>query len=69
MDRPVAGLTECLCQRGRKRRVDQKQQSLFRRDDGMVRLTGSKGQNRIDICVFEVGIFLEYRLSRLAGRQ
>jgi hypothetical protein len=34
----------------------------------MVRLTGGKGESRIDIRVFEIWIFLEDRLSRLAGR-
>jgi hypothetical protein len=44
---------QCPCQRGRKLRVDQEEQNLFRRDDGMVRLVGSKGQNRIDVRVFK----------------
>jgi len=34
----------------------------------VVRLTGSKGQNRIDVCVFKIGILLKNRLSRLASR-
>ncbi len=41
---------------------------LFRRDNGMVRLPGSKGQNRIDISAFEIRIFLKDSLSRLASR-
>jgi hypothetical protein len=49
--------------------VDQKEQNLFRRDDGMVGLTGGKGQNRINVRVFQIRILLENRLSRLAGRQ
>jgi len=36
--------------------------SLFRRDDGMVRLTGSKGQNRIDVRGFKIRILLKNRL-------
>jgi hypothetical protein len=68
VNRLTAGLAQCLCQRGWKLRVDQKEQSLFRRDDGMVRLTGSKGQNRIDVCAFKIRIVLEDRLSRLASR-
>jgi hypothetical protein len=31
-------------------------------------LTGCEGQNRIDVRVFEIGIFPENRLSRLASR-
>jgi hypothetical protein len=68
VSRLTAGLAQCLCQRGRKLRVDQKEQSLFRRDDGMVRLTGSKGQNRIDVRGFKIRILLKNRLSRLASR-
>jgi hypothetical protein len=49
-------------------RVDQKEQNLFRRDNGMVRLPGSKDQNRIDIGVFKIRVFLKNHLSRLAGR-
>jgi hypothetical protein len=41
------------------------QQSLFRRDDGMIRLAGSKGQDRVDVSVLEIRIFLKDRLSRL----
>jgi hypothetical protein len=61
-------LAQCLSQRRRKLRVDQKEQNLFRRNDGVVCLTGSKGQNRIDVHVFKIGIFLKDRLSRLASR-
>lgn len=64
----TAGLAQCLCQRGRKLRVDQNEQNLFRRDNGMVRLAGGKGQNCIDVCVLKIGIFLKNGLSRLAGR-
>ncbi len=53
--------------RRRKLRVDQEEQNLFRRDNGMVRLPRSKGQNRIDISAFKIRIFLKDRLSRLAG--
>ncbi len=67
MYRLMASLAQSLCQRGWKLRVDQKEQSLFRRDDGMVHLAGGKGQNRIDICAFEIRIFLKDRLTRLAG--
>ena len=67
MNRLTARLAQCLCQRGRKLCVDQKEQNLFRRDNGMVRLPGSKGQNRIDIRVFKIRIFPKDRLSRLAG--
>ncbi len=35
----------------------------------MVCLVWSKGQNRVDICVFEIRILLKNRLSRLAGRR
>ena len=65
----AAGLAQCLCERRRKLRVDQKGQSLFRRDNGMVRLPGGKGQNRIDVGVFKIRIILKDRLAGLAGRQ
>jgi hypothetical protein len=68
VNRLTAGLTQCLRQRGWKLRVDQKEQDLFRRDNGMVRLPGSKGQNRIDISAFKIRILLKNRLSRLASR-
>jgi hypothetical protein len=68
VNRLTAGLTQCFRQRRRKLRVDQKNQNLFRRDDGMVRLTGSKGQNRIDVRVFKIRIILKNRLSRLSSR-
>lgn len=67
MNRLAARLAQCLRQRGRKLCVDRKEQNLFRRDNGMVRLPGSKGQNRIDISAFKIRIFLKDRLSRLAG--
>jgi hypothetical protein len=67
VNRLTADLAQRLCQQGRKLRIYQKEQNLFRRDDGMVRLTGSKGQNRIDVRVFEIRILLKNRLSRLAG--
>jgi hypothetical protein len=66
--RLTAGVAQCLCQRGRKLRVDQEEQNLFCRDDGMVRLAGSKGQNRINIRVFEIRILLKDGLSRLTSR-
>ena len=65
----AAGLAQCLCERRRKLRVDQKGQSLFRCDNGMVRLPGGKGQNRIDVGVFKIRIILKDRLAGLAGRQ
>jgi hypothetical protein len=68
VNRFAAGLAQRLRQRGRKLRIDQKEQNLFRRNDGMVRLPGSKGQDRIEIRVFKVRIFPKNRLSRLAGR-
>jgi hypothetical protein len=34
----------------------------------MICLTGSKGQNRIDVCAFEIKILLEDRLAGLASR-
>ena len=68
VNRLAAGLAQCLRQRGRKLRVDQKEQNLFRRDNRMVGLTGSKGQNRIDISAFKIRILLKDRLSRLASR-
>jgi hypothetical protein len=64
----ASGLTQCLSQRGRKLRIDQKQQNLFRRDNRVVRLPGSKSQNRVDIGIFEIRIFLKDCLSRLARR-
>jgi hypothetical protein len=64
----TAGLTQCFSQRGRKLRIDQEEQNLFRRDDGMVCLPGGKGQNRIDIGTLKIRIFLKDRLSRLASR-
>jgi hypothetical protein len=68
MNRLTAGLAQCRRQRGRKLCIDQKEQNLFRRDNGMIRLTGSKGQNRIDVRVFKIRILLKNRLSRLASR-
>jgi hypothetical protein len=69
VDYLVAAITKRRCQRRRKLRVDQKKQSLFRRDDRMVSLTGRKGQDRIDVGAFEIGIIPKDRLSRLARRQ
>ncbi len=66
VNRLAAGLAQCLCQRGRKLRVDHKQHVLFRSDDGMVCLAGGEGQNRIDIRGFEIGIVLQDHLPRLA---
>jgi hypothetical protein len=68
MNRFAAGATQSLCQRRRKLSVDEKKQNLFRRDDGMVRLAGSKGQNRVNIGAFEIRILLKDRLSRLTSR-
>jgi hypothetical protein len=68
-DDGTSGAAQSLCQRKRKLRVDEKKQSLFRRDDGMVRLTSGKGQDRIDIRAFEIWILLQDRFSRLASRQ
>ncbi len=68
MNRQTSGLTQSLCQRGRKLSVDQKEQGSFRRDDGVVGLPRGKGQNSIDIRAFEIGIILKYRLTRLASR-
>ena len=68
MDRLIACLEQGLCQRRRKLCVDQKEQVLFRRDDGVVRLARGKGQDRIDIRVFEIRIILKDDLPRLAGR-
>jgi hypothetical protein len=61
VNRLAGDVAQSLCQRWWKLRVDEKEQSLFRRDDRMVRLTGSKGQDRIDVSAFEI--------SRLACRQ
>jgi hypothetical protein len=66
--RLTAGLTQSFSQRGRKLRIDQEEQNLFRRDNGMVCLPGGKGQNRIDISALKIRIFLKDRLSRLASR-
>jgi len=68
MDRLAAGVTQSYCQRGRKLSVDKKEQNLFRRNNGMVCLTGSKGQDGIDIRIFEIWILLKDRLARLARR-
>jgi hypothetical protein len=68
MNRLMAGLAQYLRQRRRELRIDQKQQNLFRRDDGMIGLTGSEGQNRIEVRGLKIGILLENRLSRLASR-
>jgi len=68
MNRLTAGLTQCLSQRGRKLRIDQKEQNLFRRDNRVVRLPGRKSQNRVDISILEIRIFLKDCLSRLASR-
>jgi hypothetical protein len=68
VNRLTAGLPQCRRQRGRKLRVDQKEQNLLRSDNGMVRLPGSKGQNRIDIGAFKIRILLKNRFSRLASR-
>jgi hypothetical protein len=38
-----------------KLRVNRKEQNLFRRDDGMVRLMRGECQHRIDIRVFRIG--------------
>jgi hypothetical protein len=62
-------ITQRPCQGRRKLRVDQKKQSLFRRYDRMVGLTRRKGQHRIDVGAFEIGIVLKDSLSRLACRQ
>src|SRR5579871_3142843 len=43
--------------------------SLFRRDNGMVGLACCECQNRVNVRAFKVGVFLQNRLSRLAGRQ
>jgi len=69
MDRLTTGIAQRLCQRGQELRVDDEKQILFRRDNGMVRLTGCKGKNRIDIRVFEIRIILKNALSRLSSRQ
>jgi hypothetical protein len=68
MNRLAAGAKQSLCQRRRKLRVDDKQQNLFRRDDGMVGLAGGKGPNRVNIGAFEIRILLKDRLSRLTNR-
>jgi hypothetical protein len=68
VNRLEPGLAQCFRQRRRKLRIDQKEQSLFRRDDGVVRLTGRKGHDRIDVRVFKIWIVLKDRLSRLASR-
>jgi hypothetical protein len=68
VNRLTASVPQCLCQRRRKLRVDQEEQNLFRRDDGMVSLPGGKSQDRIDVRVFQVRILLKNRLARLASR-
>jgi hypothetical protein len=42
-----------------------KSKSLFRYNDGVVRLARGKSQNRVDVGVFEIGIFSKNCLSRL----
>jgi hypothetical protein len=69
MDRLAAGAKQSLCQRRRKLSIDKNKQSLFRRDDGMVGLTDSKGQNRVDVGAFEIGVIRKDGLSRLTCRQ
>jgi hypothetical protein len=68
VNRLTAGLAQGFRQRRRKLCIDQKEQNLFRRDDGVVCLTGSKGKNRIDVRGFEIRILLKNRFSRLASR-
>jgi hypothetical protein len=68
VNRWASGLTQCLSQRGRKLRIDQKEQNLFRRYNRVIRLPGSKGQNCVDISILKIRIFLKDRLSRLARR-
>jgi hypothetical protein len=63
VNRLTAGFAQCFGQRGRELCIDQKEQNLFRRDNRMVRLPGSKGQNRIDISAFKIRILLKDRLS------
>jgi hypothetical protein len=41
---------------------------LFRRNDRVVRLPRSKGQHRIDVSVFKIGIFPKNGFARLASR-
>ena len=65
----AAGLAQCTRQRGRKLRIHQKEQNLFRRNDGMVCLPRGKSQNRVNIGVFKIRIILENRFSRFACRQ
>jgi hypothetical protein len=69
MNRLTSGSTQSIRQRGRKLRIDDKQQDLFRCDDGMVGLPGRESQDSIDIRAFEIGIILKDRFARLAGRQ
>jgi hypothetical protein len=59
---------QSFCQYRRKLSIDEKEQSLFRRDDGMVRLASRKRQNRIDIRALQIRVFLEDRFPRLADR-
>ena len=68
MDRLAAAVVQSRAQRRRKLSVDKKKQSLLRRNNGMVCLTSSKGQNGIDIRIFEIRILLKDRLARLACR-
>jgi hypothetical protein len=68
VNRLTAGFAQCFGQRGRELCIDQNEQNLFRRDNRMVGLPGSKGQNRIDISAFKIRILLKDRLSRLASR-
>ena len=62
MNRLATGVAQCLRQGWRKLSVDKKKQSLFRRDDGMIGLTGSKRQNCINVRTLKIGIFLKDRL-------
>jgi hypothetical protein len=65
----TAGAAQSLCQRGQELSVDEKEQDLFRRNDGMVCLAGSKGQGCVDILALEIWVLSQDRLSRLANRR
>jgi hypothetical protein len=56
-------------QRGWKLRVDEKKQGLFRGDNRMISLARGKSEDRVDIGTFEIRIFPENFLARLACRQ
>jgi hypothetical protein len=65
----IPGSAPGFRQRGWKLCVDEKKQGLFRGDNRMISLARGESENRVDIGIFEIGIFPENILARLACRQ